>query len=228
MAYTYGMADNRAAGAVLRLGGGVDAGGFAYLVYPAYRPGAQAPHVAAATFEEVHQVMKRVTGPFDLYAYPEVGSRQSGYVGSWIARRGREMAGCSAWTHEEVLAEVVEAVPATVRLLRHLTSTWPLRTGRWPHLPRPGERLRSWYLFDWFATDAPLARTLMRHVAARAHERGIDYCYVVHGSRDDWIRTLRSDVPRVFAPVIRYRLWVDLPQHLSGALDRVYVDVRDL
>lgn len=229
MAYTYGLADNRAAGAVVRLGGGVDVGGFRYLVYPVYRTWSQSPEVAAATFAEVHQTMKRVAGPFDLYAHPDpdVAERQ-GYVASWIVRRGPDVAGCSAWSHGDVLAEVIEAVPPTVELARRLTSLWPLRRARWPHLPGAGECLRSWYLFDWFATDGSLARSLMRHVAAAARARGIDYCYVVHGARDRWVRSLRSDVPSMFAPVLRYRLWADLPARLSGPLDHAYVDVRDL
>jgi len=65
-------------------------------------------------------------------------------------------------------------------------------------------------------------------VAAQAGERGVDYCYVVHGSRDRWIRQLRSDVLHIFAPVLTYRLWAELPERLSGPLDHVYVDVHDL
>lgn len=228
LGYTYGMADNRPAGGLARLAGGVDLGGFGYLVYPVYRRWSPSPTAAPALFEEVHDAMKRVAGPFDLYTRPERGEHQGGYAGSWMARRGSDLAGCSAWCHRDVLAEVVEAVPPAIRLAKRLTSIWPFQVGRWPHLPSPGERLRSWYLFDWFATDAALARTLMRHVAARAREEGIDYCYVVHGARDEWIYALRADVPRLFAPVLRYRLWADLPARLSGPLDRLYVDVRDL
>ena len=228
LGYTYGMAGNRSAGGLLRLAGAVDVGGFAYLVYPVYRQRSPAPDVAAAAFEEVHQAMKQVAGPFDLYARPTVGGRESGYVGSWLLRRGPELAGCSAWCHAGVLAEVVEAVPTAIRLAKRLTATWPLRLARWPHFPSPGERLRSWYLFDWFSTDPALARVLMRHVAAQAGERGVDYCHVVHGSRDRWIRQLRSDVLHIFAPVLTYRLWAELPERLSGPLDHVYVDVHDL
>ena len=228
LAYTYAMADNRSAAALVRLFGGVDVGGYAYLVYPTYRRWPASPAVAAATFEEVHGAMKQASGPFDLYAQPEWRPGDGGYAGSWLVGRGEGLAGCSVWSHREVLAEVVESAPLGVRLADRLTRAWPLRLAPWPHLPRPGERLRSWYLFDFFATQAALARMLMRHVTAQARERGIDYLYVVHGPRDDWIHALRADVPRLFAPILPYRLWADLPPHLSRPLDRLYVDVRDL
>lgn len=226
--YTYTMAANQAAAAVLRLFGGVDAGGYAYLVYPVYRRWPASPAVATATFEEVHDAMKQSSGPLELYARPEGSPGRGGHAGSWIVQRGAGLAGCSAWSHRDVLAEVVESVPAAIRLAGGMSRVWPFRLAQWPHLPRPGERLRSWYLFDFFATEAALARTLMRHVAEQARERGIDYCYVVHDPGDEWIHPLRADVPRLFAPVVPYRLWADLPPHVSGPLDRLYVDVRDL
>ncbi len=228
LAYTYAMADNGPAAGLVRLFGGVDVGGYAYLVYPTYRRWPASPGLAAASFEEVHRAMKRACGPFDLYARPEWRPGESGYAGSWMVRRGDDLAGCSAWSHQEVLAEVVESVPWGVQVADRVTRSWPFRLAPWPHLPRPGERLRSWYLFDCFATDAALARTLMRQVTRQAREQGLDYCYVIHGPRNHWIRALRADVPRLFAPMLPYRLWADLPLHLSGPLDRLYVDVRDL
>lgn len=225
--YTFAMAENRPAAGVFTQAGAVDSGGFAYLVYPAYRPGNPWPAVTGVALEDVHDAMKRVAGPFDFYARPAVGTG-TGYVGSWMVRHGADRAGCSAWSHADVLAEVVEAVPRAVRLAGRMVSAWPLRLGHWPHLPEPGERLRSWYLFDWFATDAAVATRLMRHVAGEARARGVDYCYVVHGPSDGWIHRLRADIPRCFSPLLRYRLWVDLPARLAGPLHAVYVDVRDL
>lgn len=136
LGYTYGMAENRPAGGLARLAGGVDVGEFAYLVYPVYWQFPPSSTVEAAAFEEVHDAMKRVAGPFDLYARPERG--EGGYASSWMARRrGGDLASCSARCHRDVLAEVVEAIPPAIRLAKRLTSVWPFRMVRWPHRPVP-------------------------------------------------------------------------------------------
>jgi hypothetical protein len=66
-------------------------------------------------------------------------------------------------------------------------------------------------------------------VAAEARRRGIDWCHVVHTRRDGWLRAVRADLPRLFSPVLRYRL---LLRRFDGGpvrrLERLHVDVRDL
>jgi GNAT superfamily N-acetyltransferase len=226
-AYTYTLADNAIAARHAR-GHGSEAGGYRYLVYPVYRR--RSPRLAAerASFEEVHAGMLAASPSFDLYANPRCRPGRGGYLHSWVVRRGGELAGCSAWSNRGIIGEVIESIPATLRIARSLTRAPLVRSRRWPHVPEPGEELRSWYLFDFFATDPLLARDLMRHVANEALDGGIDYCYLPHDPRDAWVEALRSDVPRLFTPTIGCRLLMNQMNGRAGRIDRLYVDVRDI
>lgn len=227
-AYTYTLAENRVAARLAQRFGAVLSGGYSYLVYPVYRRREARCRPEVAAFEEVHAGILSFSPPFDLYANPACRPGSGGYVGSRIVRRGTAVAGCSIWSNRGILGEVIEAVPLSLRIAAALLGRWPLRLARWPHIPAAGEELRSWYLFDFFATDAGLARDLMRHVANEAVEQGIDYCYLPHDPRDSWVGAVRSDVPRLFSPVIPYRLLIKQASGEPPRIDRVYVDVRDL
>ena len=144
-------------------------------------------------------------------------------------REGSAVAGCSAWDNREILGEVVMGLPRRLRLLGGMLRMPPLRWARLPHVPRRGEALRSWYLYDAHATRPDLGVALIRHVAAAARKQGIDYLYLTHTAGQGWVEAVRADYPRAFAPVIRYVMvggW-SRPEPL-GRLDRLYVDIRDL
>lgn len=233
LVYAYTVDDNRA---VARVGGlmGLDtAGRYAYLVCPvvALIAGAERAAVAldALGYEEAHAAFVAAAGPFGLGSDPELRQGDDGYVGSWRVRAGGGLAVASAFCHAGTLAEVVERVPAPLRVLRALQragAPWPRR---WPQVPAAGEELRSWYVFDACA-DAPRAGVaLLRAIAAEARERGIDWLYVVHTRPEPWLAGLRAALPRPFAPVLGYRL---LLRHFAGRQAGPQlapcVDVRDL
>ena len=53
-------------------------------------------------------------------------------------------------------------------------------------------------------TPLGLARDLIRFVAARARDAGVDYCYIPAWTNEDnreWFDALRSELPKLFAPV---------------------------
>ena len=230
LAYTYTVAGNQPAMA-LATTLGTEAAGYAYLVYPAYRRLAVERPVLPASLAEVHAEMLRVEGPFDLYFDPLGEGRTGGHVASWRCGAGRSRAGCSAWSNRGILGEVVEALPLPVALLgsalRAVRAQGPGRL-RLPRIPRIGEELRSWYLFDLYSTDADAARDLLRAVAAEAIERGVEWLHVPLASTDERLRALREDVPRVFSPIVPYRMIVHEPGAAGAPVRRPYLDVRDL
>jgi len=228
LVYAWCIDDNRAMRALAKTLGVRDVGGYAYLVYPTYRDLVPARSPREATLDEVHRMACEVGGPFDFYTDPRAGGRLDGHTGSWLLSDGRHRAGCSAWDNAQILSEVIESLPLPLRLARTLTTAPGLSRLRWPHIPQPGEALKSWYLFDAFATDPGSARDLIRHVAAEARSRGIDYCYVVHGATDEWVSAVRADLPRPFAPRVPYRLLIRRNRGTVAPLERIYVDVRDL
>jgi len=227
--YSWAIDDNRAVRAVLELLEAEVVGAYRYLVYPIYRHLRPRHTPSETSFDEVHAHMVEVEGPFDLYADPRRGGNLEPHVGSWIVRDGPDIAGCSAWDNRDILGEVVEALPLRLRMARTLFESPLLRGAELPHIPQRGEHLRSWYLFDAFATRPDLAVDLMRHMTHLAREHDIDYCHLAHIESQTWVSAVRAEVPRMFAPELRYLMlagW-NRPEPFPR-LERIYVDVRDL
>ncbi|NIY10535.1 MAG: GNAT family N-acetyltransferase [Gemmatimonadetes bacterium] len=227
LVYSWVAEDNRVSGAVLKRLHGRPLAAFRYLVYPTHRRLAPEREVRSASPEEVYARHVRRAGPFDLLTSPQVAT-MPGHVRSWTVRAGGELAACSAWDNSGILAEVVESLPRGLALAGAAFGTWPLTRARLPRIPGPGERIRSWYLHDVVATRPALGRDLVRHVAAEARERDIDFLYIAHPpSQAAWIQRVRKDHPRFFAPVLAYRMWGALKDD-PGARLAAYVDIRDL
>lgn len=226
IAYTYTMSDNRVVSYLSALFDATDVGSYCYSVIPTGRALPAPLQPARACFREVHEAMRGVSGGFDLYADPSAAMEGGGYVASWMARSGRAVAGCSAWTNREILAEVVESVPLELRALRSLARAFPRFGARFPRIPGDGEVLSSWYLFDYFSTDAALGQDLLRHVASEARGQGVDYLYLSHAPGDPHARAARRD--QLISPLIRYRLLARRRDGATPRIDRFYVDVRDL
>ena len=231
LAYTWVMGDNRAAARVCGRFG-ADVGGYAYLVVPSRSlPDAPGPLLAAPA-KDVHESARR-SSAWDLYANPFAEGRAAGLAGSWVVRTPDGPAGCSAWSTRGILEERVVSLPAPLRaaraLLRPLLRTVPSGLRRLPGLPEDGETLLSWIIFDLFAPSPAAARRLVAGVAREARERGIDWLHLPHAPGDARFESIRAQVPRLFAPVVPYRLLV---RHADGSrpepAGRLYVDVRDL
>ncbi|HMA28237.1 MAG TPA: GNAT family N-acetyltransferase [Thermoanaerobaculia bacterium] len=227
LAYMYAMGENPAAcrvGALL----GSNAGGFSYLAYPSFRERPFTGRLSNASMAEIHGHKRRAENPWEFYASPFSEERTAGHVASWLLEGPDGLAGCSAWSNRGILEEVVVSLPLGLRLARRAAAALPSAL-RGPHLPSSGERVRSWYLFDFFAPSPAAARDLLRAVAAEALAREIDWLYLPHADGDPFVRAVRRDVPRLFAPVVPYRLFI---RHTDGSpvspVRRLYVDVRDL
>jgi GNAT superfamily N-acetyltransferase len=229
VAYAYTAAGNLAGERVCRLMGMLPAGSYAYLVCPT---AAFAPPARAATpvgYREVHAAYVEAAGPFDFYADPAFGNADEAYVGSWELRTSDGSAGVSAFSPRTILAEVVEQLPLALRALRAAAKAgmpWP---SRWPRIPEDGEELRSWYLFDAYASSGAAADDLLRSVAREARSRGVEWCHLVHAPGTRWVESIRADLPRAFAPLLSYQL---LLRRFDAApvapIRRLHVDVRDL
>jgi GNAT superfamily N-acetyltransferase len=223
--YLYMVGDNRPMGS-LGLGSGARfVGGYSYLVFPTYRRRADAGRAREIDPPAWHEEVRRQES-FDLYSDPFVEGRASGVIASWLVESGGSRAGCTAWSNQGILAERVEALAFPARAARAATRAWPLRSLEWPNIPAPGEELRSWYLFDFFATDSTAAVKLVRAVTQEAIARGIDWCHIIHAPGAPWVAAVRSEVPRFFAPVVPYALLAR--KCPLDRVERLYVDIRDV
>lgn len=228
MGYSYVAGDNPLGAALGERALAREAGGYAYLVLPTAHHRHRGGRPASVPIAEVHAALLGCVPGFDFYTNPMLGGRLDGHVGSWLLQSDRGLAGCSAWDNRGILGEVVEDLPAPLRLAARATRRWPLDHLPLPHIPLPGEAIRSWYLFDAFATEARCLKDLVAHVLGEAKKHGVDYCYLIHQPDDPGIHELRQ---RLFAPVsltIPYRMLAWRPRGEFPRLGRVYVDVRDV
>lgn len=227
-AYLYTVSDNRIVRFLMNMGGTEEVGGYDYIVFPTYAPRVPRHNPHQTTLDEVHESMIATAGPFDFYCDPRKHLDTRPHVGSWLIDSDRGCAGCSAWNNHDILAEVVEHVPWSLRVLRWFAGHVNALAMRTPHIPRKGESVRSWYLFDFHATTPELACDLIRFVAARAKEAGVDYCYIPVGSKVGWVSAVRAEVPTLFAPVIPYTLMAGWGRGHMPKMENIYVDIRDL
>jgi GNAT superfamily N-acetyltransferase len=227
--YTYTMGDNAAVTTLGKHWIGAEASpGCAYLACPIFGDRTPLPDVAPANPAEVHESMKAASGPFDLYSDPSPAFSSDAMVGSWIYARGDERAGCSAWSNESILSEIVERVPPAIRLAGAVLSRWPLSLRQWPHTPVAGERMRSWYLFDFHASGPEAASALINGVAAEARTRNIDYCYVIHRPGTSWAHSVRREFPRIFSPVVPFTILARTTAGVPLKIQKPYTDIRDV
>lgn len=196
---------------------------FAVLALPTARGGGH--EIPSADPAAVHSSYCAKNPQFDLYCDPSAAFNSSAFIGSW--RLGNGTAGCSAWSNAAIFAEVVEAMPAPLSALSALSRRWPANHFL-PALPRPGERIHSWYLFDFHASAGESARALFDGVADAARVRGVDYCYIIHHGSPNWLNALRRRVPRVIAPVVPWSIVARSIDERPVKIKRPYVDIRDV
>jgi GNAT superfamily N-acetyltransferase len=229
LGYGYAVADNEASLAMCRQWIGARTGpACAFLVYPTYKAKYPKKQAEGADPIDVHAAYLAAEGPFDLYCDPSAAFASPAFIGSWRWSSGASDSGCSAWTNAEIFAEVVERLPIGLSVAGALLRHWPLRALPLPKVPAKGETIRSWYLFDFFASDQAAALALIETVAAEARARGIDYCYLIHRGGSVFIEALRKPFPRFVAPIIPYTI-IGNDLHAGGHLIRLpYIDIRDV
>jgi GNAT superfamily N-acetyltransferase len=227
--YGYAVADNAASLALTREWIGAEIGpACSFLVYPTYKAARPSQPAQAADPVAVHKAHLASEGPFDLYSNPRRAFASPAFVGSWRWSSGNSEAGCSAWSIREICAEVVERLPGSLALAGALLRRWPLSALTLPRIPAPGETIRSWYLFDFHASDESAATALVETVAAEARRRGIDYCYIILRAGSQLTEVLRRPFPKLVAPLIPYMIIGNDLQAGGQLVRKPYIDIRDV
>ena len=151
--------------------------------------------------------------------------RMTGFVaGLALAPLGPGAAGGSLWSNERILAEQIVAVPAkyhALRLLGNLTRAF----ADLPHIPHPGETVRSWYLFDLYADGSEALGQVLAAAREFARKRERTYLYALLQDGDPLLDALRRMRMRMFT--LPYRLLAK-GRAVPRPDDRIYIDVRDL
>jgi len=193
-----------------------------YAVLPVYREQVGGEGYRLAGASEVHWAYLELNGDMDFV--PELDEESLlGYVTS-VAVGEKAGAGCSIWTNENLLAEEIVAIPRVYSILRVLAA--PLRL-LWtlPHIPKPPETVRSWFLFDLFARDEQSLRSLLATAnnLALIHHR--QFLYIVLPNVDPLLTWVQRARPGTF--LLPY-LFLARGRVLPAPQERIYVDVRDV
>lgn len=227
--YAYAVGDNEAIAKMAeRWLGAASSPACAYLAYPTYKAETQPGGIEAAAPLENHARYVERMGDFGLYGNPTEAFCSDALIGSWRCSRSGE-AGCSVWSNADILSEVVAGLPLSLRIAGSVLGSPLLKRFALPHVPRIGERLRSWYLFDFHADNFESARQLIDSIAVRARFAGIDYCYIIHSRRQqDMIAQLRRSFPAAFAPIIPFSVLAKTLARAPLPIDTPYIDIRDM
>lgn len=229
LGYAYAVGDNEAIAKMAERWLGAPAShACSYLVYPTYKAKPPANGLAPVAPEDAHARYLERSGEFGLYGNPADAFDEAALIGSW-RYSGDGEAGCSAWSNAEILSEVISGLPLPLRLAGPVLNSPLLKRFGLPHVPLIGEKLRSWYLFDFYADNFLAAGQLLNGVAARARAAGIDYCYIIHAARQrSLIDQLRRSFPAAIAPIVPFSI---MAKTLAGApllIATPYIDIRDM
>ncbi len=223
----FSIGDNRAIQAMaLEWFGAATAPAFELLVYPtlARRPTAA---IVDAPAEKVRAGYLAAREAPALLCHADEALATTQRIASWTLD-DEGAAGCSAWSTAGILEEVVVHLPSALRAASWLLGGSVACQFGLPHVPRLGETLRSWLLFDAHARDEMAMRTLVAGAAARARAAGIDHCHVVFSPNSPWRTALWRDVPKAFAPILPFSI---MARTLAGKplyLRDPAIDPRDI
>ena len=225
--YAFAVGDNRAIQAMARQWIGADtAPAFDLVTYPTHRR-ATTVGLREIVADEVRNRHLKSFGPRSLECQSDGALASPQCIGSWCLA-GTEPGGCSAWTNRGVFEEVLTGLPFALHVASWALGGDTARRFGLPHVPRLGERLSSWMLFDLYARDESVARRLVAAVAQLAREQAIDYCHVILQPGSPVVQALRRDVPKPFAPVLPFTIMARTIAGRPLALRAPAIDPRDI
>lgn len=192
-----------------------------YACIPVYRQ-LNAVSYCEVSARNVHETYLKQHQPV-AFVPPFDDTRLLGHVAS-IMLQGEGETGCSIWTNEHLMAETVVHLPLGLRLLRAMTM--PLRS--WltvPTIPKKGETIRSWFLFDFCAPTQRDTQKLVATVNNLALEAGRIVLYTLLQRNDVALKWILQSAPGVLR--LPY-LFLSRGSFVPTSGERLYLDIRDL
>ena len=218
--YTFVAAQNeRALGFVKRSFGAQVIIPFVYFIIPVYRKTVSVT-MQNDSAEYVHNAFLQHNEKLQ-FVPPFKTEKLLGYVKSLSLGN---IAGCSIWTNENLLAEQVVNLPWQLSALSVLQKMInPVIST--PKIPKKNEILKSWFLFDLFANNEKSLMNMIRSISNSAYEQGKDYLYVFL-QKDSPMCLMLSQLPVKMFTLPYY--YLARGKHIPNASDMIYADIRDL
>jgi GNAT superfamily N-acetyltransferase len=199
---------------------------FTYVVFPVFKRRRVTADWRVCSAGETHHIYMRRNRTLEFIPDFEERSLLGFVSGIRLVEPGS--GACSMWSNEGLLEEQVVSIPKSYRLLRALTQ--PLR--RWvdlPYIPKPGDTLRSRFLFDFSsaagAEGAMDARNLISIVNNLALKENIQFLYILLQDNSPLLSVVRKLGFRTFS--FPYCFLAKGPATPAPG-EEIYVDIRDL
>jgi len=197
---------------------------FKFIVNPVYKRRKVRATLRESKYDKIHKNFLKHNSCLDFYSPPDLNYLY-GYIRSYSLESSGGEAGCAVWSSKEILGERIESIPRKYKSLQFLFRTFSpfIRT---PYIPREGETLDSWYLFDFYASNEECAKELFLNINNIALQEGKNYIYLPLKETDKFYPLLRKCCWK-YSPVIDYFILtggkVSPPENSD-----IYIDVRDL
>ena len=135
-----------------------------------------------------------------------------------------EKAGCSIWTNENLLSEQVVKLTPRYNILRFVFNTFKLFIP-FPIIPKQGEIIESWFIYDLYAEDIESLSKLLISVNNLAFSKGKKFLYILLQNGDQLISLIQKVKKLIFE--ISY-FFLAKGKIYPNDSSRIYLDIRDL
>ncbi len=193
-----------------------------YSIFPVFKQHRSESNFRHTKALEAHQMYLAHNGTIEFLP-PFNENKLLGHAFSITIGQDRQ-AGASIWTNENLLAEEVVHLPryySVVRVLAALLRPFALL----PLIPKPNETIRSWFLFDVYATGVGSFIDLLRGMNNLAFANERRFLYILLQSDDPLLEIIKKAGFRFFT--VPYYLLAK-GRAIPGPAERVYLDIRDL
>ena len=193
-----------------------------YVIFPVYKLIKQKVNYSIASSHEIHK--RYLDCNRNMEFIPDFDEKKMlGYMTSLCLNLGKT-AGCSIWTNENILAEHVESIPFLYRIQRILIM--PVRKYiKLPFIPKTGETIQSWFLFDLYALTETDLYNLLRAVNNLALEHERKFLYALLQSNNPLLSYIKKSGQRIFTFPYYF---LAKGRILPNKTDNIYIDIRDL
>jgi GNAT superfamily N-acetyltransferase len=193
-----------------------------YVIIPVYKKQKEEIDFRFSGASEVHETYIRLHP--DIKFVPAFDEKSLvGYISS-ITLLNIDSCGFSFWTNKNLLEEQVVNIPFQFRLMRLLMAPFhPFL--KLPHIPKPGEIIQSWFLFDFCATDKKSTQSLLTIANNIAFDNDRTFLYLLLRNNDITLRFIKNSGFMVFT--VPY-FFLAKGRNIPAETDQIYIDIRDL
>lgn len=214
--YTFVISDNEAALKVFKKLGYINLNQFNLLLIPTFKIRKINIHANEISLDDTKKKVKEKYSNLDFFCEPLNLHSSPGYISSYEIT---DKAFCSIWSNEKIMREKVIDAPTPLKIMGKLFD-FASYFFAVPYVPKEGESVRSWILFNFYAENDQSATELFFNINNLALKNKVDYVIFPMQSKDRYFEQFKK---RSFT-----NLEFSILQKNEKVTGDVYLDIRDL